>query len=139
MLIKFWPTLQLFECLALEDDKKGKTFKNPQWIGAEYVPKQTFSSGFTSAGWYIIRFAHPSQGFHRDATLVPLECKIITRCLLAHYLVCAGPLVLLIGLRPVAHGGFRGPGAPTGDGLWLVSICNAMTKFNRGAVVNVSS
>lgn len=37
----------------------------------------------------------------------------------------------------MAHGGFRGPGAPTGDGLRLVSTCNAVAKFNRKVVVNV--
>lgn len=51
--------------------------------------------------------------------------------LLAHYLVRAGTVLLLIGLRSVAHGGVRGPGAPAGDGLRLVSICSAMMNLMR--------
>lgn len=49
-------------------------------------------------------------------------------CILAHYPVSAGHLLLLTGLRPVAHGGFCGTWSPAGDGLRLVCICNAMRE-----------
>lgn len=50
-------------------------------------------------------------------------------CILAHYPVSAGHLLLLTGLRPVAHGGFCGTWAPAGNGLRLVCICNAMREW----------